>query len=579
MRPALIALALLLVPSPASAQKKSTAEVHKSNLPPERRPTPLPDEVASSKEGKGLGEELGERVLSWHASLARRITAPLAWVALAAPLWLPLSILLVVRLVRRRRAREAERPPAKRERREARGEGARGERPRPGGPRGDRTAPVLIAINLHKDQEPLVARSGQGPAIYDTFLALGPDPDALRSFRELLRRELDAATWASVVNEGRATKLRALGPDWAAAVAIARVTGWLGRHPLIAGQALCVQAPSGLAEGEIEGLALTQADGLGTTLDGEQKQLLYQARRALSRIGANLAEPLSLVATAGQTRLLALLPSHLCEPGERAAAPYALALAVRGVIALDWAIALGLFPAKLATDLRDHLQEHDKLVGTPVPAEGSAVHALEALRGQGCGEPLGLLLASVAGAAFSSSSVAIQLSKRVGGVFAVEAHEALVRLGERLRAALADPSSADRKLLAENARWLLGEVLLSEEVKRAAALVKEVERWSARDPLWRGAGSDPRPPDLALATFHAHRVKVALDSAAGARERLLAILERLGQAGSGEREQRLGAERIGLAVAGLGMPLLHGGDTELLSLGRDAIKLLSREGS
>ncbi len=582
---ALLFVGLGLLPGTSSAQRGKPAgagEVHKSNLPPERRAAPLPDEVAPEKRaGTGIVEEVGDRILAWHHALAGALGASLAWAALASPLWLPLAIVIALKLARRRRTRaptSRERAPERRAG-EERADPSRGERVRPGGPRGDRTAPVLIALNLTREQELLCARSGQGPSLYDTFLGLGPDLESLRCFRQLVARELDAAGWAAAVSEARGTKLRSLAPEWTAAVAIARLTGWLGRHPLVAERSLVVQAPASLAEGELEGLTLTQPDGLGTALDAEQKQLLYQARRALARIAPMLAEPLALTAAAGQTRLLSLLPAHMTEERERSGAPFALGLAVRGLPALDWAIAVGLFPAELAADLRDHLREHDKLVGTPVPAEGSAVHALAALRGQGCGEPLGLLLASVAGAAFSSSSVALRMSKRVGSVFAAEAHEALARLGGRVRAALDDEGSAERALLLENTEALLGAPLLAAEHKRAASLTKEVERWSAKEPLWRAAPDGVRPPDHALATLHAQKVKVALDAAAGARDRLLAILERLGQAGAGEREQRLGAERLGLVVAAFGMALLQGGETELLSLGRDAQKALTPEGS
>jgi hypothetical protein len=535
----------------------------------------LPDEVVASQRGnKAITEELRDQILSWHAALARTLPSPLAWGVILSPIGLPILILILVRVLRRRRRAALARGPRDRRAGEERVDPPR-ERPRPGGPRSDRTAPVLIALNLSKDQEVLVARSGQGPSLYDTLLALGPDLEALRGFRTLIRRELDAAGWASAVADGRVTRLRALGPEWTATVAIARLTGWLGRHPLVAERSLCVQAPSGIGEDAVDGLTLTKSDGLGATLEPEQKQLIYQARRALARIGATIEEPLSLVAAAGQTRLLALLPASLIEAGERAEAPFGLGLAIRGLPALDWAIAVGLFPAELANDLRDHLREHDKLVGTPVPAEGSAVHALECLRGQGSGEPLGLLLASVAGAAFSSGSVALRMSKRVAGVFAAEAHGALERLGDRVRATLADASAPDHKALTENARWLLGELLLSEEAKRAATVVKEVERWSGKDTLWKTAGADaPRPPDLALATLHAYRVKVAMEQAGQARARLFAILERLGHAGEGERERRLGAERLGLTVAAFGMPLLQSSSTELLSLGREALKAL-----
>jgi hypothetical protein len=189
---------------------------------------------------------------------------------------------------------------------------------------------------------------------------------------------------------------------------------------------------------------------------------------------------------------------------------------------------------------------------------------------------IGLLLAAAAGAAFSSSTVILRISKRLGEIKAPPLVAAFGRLGARACAALDDEGSPDRAVLLENLRFVLGQPLLDREHKRATALAREAERLAAREPLWKEkVTAERQSPELALASLHEVEVKLALERAGQAQRRLLELIDRLAHPGGADEEQTLGHRRLGDVLAGLGAPLLRNTSTEILSAGREALAITS----
>ena len=422
---------------------------------------------------------------------------------------------------------------------------------------------------LGVEQTVLLTRSEGDPSLHDTLLALGPDLVALRSLRQASLEAMDPLSWAGMVKDRRAGRLARLALAWSRQVALQRVEAWLRAHPLVKGGNLEVQVPGSLEPADLASLALTQPDGLGVTLDGEQTAVLDHARSALSRAFAD--QPFALLAASSD--LGALLPEELQAELEQGHPRHALPLLCGGISALDWAAKAGLGRPGIGAEFREALREHAKLVGTPVPSEGPVAHALEVVGG-GRMEGIGLLLAATAGAAFSSSTVILRISKRIGEIKANPLLSTFARLGSLACAALDDESSPDRALLLENVRFLLGEPLLDRASKRAAALAREAERLAAKEPLWKGgAAEECKSPELALFSLHELQVKLALERAKQASERLLELIDRLAHPGGSGEEQIIGHRRLGYVIAGLGAPLLRKTSTELLSAGREAMAM------
>jgi hypothetical protein len=500
-----------------------------------------------------------------------------ASVALSAVVWLPLLVLLMIwRAARRRPATPVRRMAASeesgtavRERGPASAKASRSRvMPSAGSSKDDAPEPAALT----RAQETLVVRLSDGLSLYDHFLGLGSDPDTLHRFRNMMREPIRATAWAAAMG-GEAELLRNAGLEWVKDVAAQRLAAWLAAHPLVKEKELRVQLPASLEEDELENLTLTQADGLGVSLSEGQKSLLLQARRTLARVLASSYRPFPLLVAAGATGTRALLPAHLREVSDETRTPWALSLLLEGMVALDWTVAAGLNSSSRGAELRDHLHEHRKLVGTSVPAEGCAVHAIQAL-GEAALEGVGILFAAAAGAAFSPSTVVLRLTQRVAAIRATPVLDALARLGTAAVVTLEDTGAKDRATLLDNLGGIFGAHLLEQELKRTAALVKEVERLSSKDPLWRHGPDSSETPDLALVTLHLMKVQGALSQTAPAVERSLAVFYKLAYAGATPEEQRIAARRMGYAVAALGMPFLRGTSTDLLSAGRDALAAL-----
>ena len=423
------------------------------------------------------------------------------------------------------------------------------------------------SVDISPAQAVLLARSERAPSLHDTLLALGPDLLAWRCLREVAREKLDALAWASTVKDRRAQRLNGLTAIWSRQLALRRVVAWLEDHPLVKESGLEVQVPGTLEPSDLPNLTLTQRDGLGVTLSAEQSALLDHARAALVQAFAN--QPFALLAAS--SALGALLPAELQRELEQGHPPHALPLLLGGLPALDWAAQVGLSRPGIGAEFREALHEHTKLVGTPVPAEGQVAHAIEVLGG-GRLDGIGLLLAAVAGAAFSSTTVILRISKRIGETPS-DTLGALSRLGALACAALDDEASPDHPVLQGNVSFLCGEPLLERESKRAAALLKEAERLAGREPLWKGgAAADLETPDLALVGLYESQVKLGLSRSVQARERMLDLLDRLAHPG-GAGEEAIGYRRLGYVLAGLGAPMLRNTSTELLSAGREAMAL------
>ena len=583
---AIIAAALFLVcGADVDAQgrrpKKDNVEpAYRSNLPPERLPVPIEDD-GSTDVKKPAASETSLFFVSWHAALCRYMPSPAAWAVLAAPVWLPLLIAIVVWMRRRspvpagpaaRKGPPAKAPPPEETTKPAPAPRARRQQAHQ---QTSKVPSVEEAVELSREQEVLCARHGEQLSIYDLFVALGPRADALRAFRRAAQSTLDANRWSGTVRDGKLERLRPLCVLWVRELAMARISAWLSSHPLVKERRLLVQVPGILEPGEVDGLALTEADGLAATLSPELQELQQQGRQALSLVAEASDRPLVLMATAKATGIAALLGPNLgdTEIGEGLQQVYGLWLLLGGVAALNEGAGIGLSRAELGPEFRDALKEHERLVGTPVPAEGCAVHAIQALGG-GNLDGAGTLLAAVAGAAFSPSSIVLRMSKLVGEIKEASTLSALARLGELVAPLLADETSAEGKALLAAIRTVLGEDLLKEEVRRCLAMSREMEKPLAKEPLWKTSSGAPVNPDVALLALHEARVEHTAAQALLARERLLHILEKLANAGERSSEKVIAARRLGCAIAGLGMPLLRSTSTDLLSAAREALASL-----
>jgi len=494
-----------------------------------------------------------------------------AWAVLSAPLWLTAVLVPIIRWRRRPRpdgevkvkdkGRSSSDPDAPK--------GRGGRKRRHTLQSAPREAPIEIG-QLTPAQELLLTRSGGRPSLYDCFLGIGPDLEALRGFRKVLAEACDSHSWAAMVQEKKLDRIEALSTQWAREAAVRRLAGWLSANPAVKGGGLLVQVPASLEGQEVENLTLTHADGLRADLSDEQKNLLFQARRTLSRVLQVSDRPFPLLVAAGATGMRSILPSFLTGEGDRTHAPYALSLVLGGLSALDGVAGAGLNPPEISAEFRDALREHAKLVGTALPAEGCAVHAIE-LIGGGKLDGIGMLLASVAGAAFSTSSVVLRISTRAAEKGAKDTFGVLPRLGALIAAVLDDQNAPDRGAVMANLAWILGEDLLHEEQSRAGALAREFERQTAKDPLWKTSPGSPELPDLALINLHLRRVHEGLLQGGPARDRLLQIFQKLAKPGDRPEERQLGFRRLGYAAAGLGMPLVRSTSTELLSAAREAV--------
>ena len=347
-----------------------------------------------------------------------------------------------------------------------------------------------------------------------------------------------------MVKDRRAGRLERLALGWTRQVALQRVEAWLGSHPLVKAGNLAVQVPGSLEPADLASLDSTQPDGLGVTLGGEQKALLAQARAALSRAFTDAAAgPSRRQLDAGSAAGRGARPRDSARsPAPRAA----------GALRRHRRARLGgqgrAGPARHRRRVsRGPCASTPKLVGTPVPSEGPVAHALEVVGG-GRLEGIGLLLAAAAGAAFSSSTVILPASasasarSRPAPLLNTFARLALARLRRPRRPGLGRPRSRCSTTCAScsASRCSIG------PAKRAAALAPRGRApLAAREPLWKGeAAAECKSPELALFSACTKlQVKLALERAAQAGERLLELIDKLAHPG------RLGTRSSRSAIA------------------------------
>ncbi len=593
-----VSLTLLLGNALSEAQGKRrpgpASTSYQSNVADERAPTPPLDETSYRSAGSGerspapaeFSAVLQDLLLEWQQALRQHMPEELVWGVLASP---ALVLLMLWWLLRRHRRGgqpqgAAAKKPGKpaRARTSARSKSRWGARKRKESRDKGTTDPTLSGVKelagpvptLDDSHKVLLLRGGAGePSFYDMFVGIGPDFEAFTALRKVLRAGLDESHWAGVVRDQQVGELHPVGQEWCREVATTRLANWLSAHPLVLDSGLKVQVPGSLVSSEIEGLTLTAADGLGMDLSKEQEEILVLPRRALAQVFDGALDPCLLMSVAHHAPFPALVSKEISSDPDHRPRSYALFLLLGGQWAMSRVGESRLSHADLGEEFCAAIEEHVKLVGTPVPAEGCAVHALELLEG-GNLEGVGTLMAAVAGAAFSTSAVVLRISMKTGAVQSTQLQGALPRLGALIARCLDDEDTADGQNFKANIQWTLGIDLLAQELERLNAASKQIERSLTKDPLWHTKGEGPRSPDAVLWELHHIRVIETLAAAKTAQARLMVILGQLAASGSSGEDQRKSHARLGYAVASLGMPLLRSTSTELLSAGREVVSAL-----
>ncbi|MCC6750989.1 MAG: hypothetical protein IT371_25255 [Deltaproteobacteria bacterium] len=542
----------------------------RSELPERREPPPSPElaEGAAPREeapSRSLPRRVVDTILELKTYFVEQVTDEVKWIG-GGILVLVVLLAIVRRALRsRRRTRRPGAGPSK-----AQVAAAVLEPLGVPQPSEDEKVPLPEPLVLTPAQELLCAAGVEGFSLYEVCLALGPEVEAVEDFRRVVEAHLAGDAWSTAVSDGRADTLSPLRGPWVRATALRRVERWLAAQPTIKKPGLQVQVPGQLERGELGTLTLTRADGLGVELTEEQEALLGQARDALALTLRAPDHPYQLAAVARELALAALLPAAREDRGP-GATPLPLALLLGGLVAQRHAEGRGLSRLGAGTELCAALDEHHELVQTPVPAEGLATFALSQMDGVEL-PGMGALLAAMAGAAFSPSTVVLKLSKRAGEVSG-EAAAALERLGVRAARALAHPGQGDGPALAEGLSQLVGEPLLAAELRGWATAARSLGKGALRVPLYRDLGAVEQP-DAALVELHRAKLEHAARHAVAARRRVLLILHKLAYEGAHGEHRTAAARRLGYAVAGLGMTLLRSGSTELLSTGREALAAL-----
>lgn len=562
----LVAIAVIVASppgwSPSAAADRSALEREEDQA---RAPAPIED-VADGEGEEPEGRSLGEiargvvdavrgTIESWHAELSKQMSAGAAWGVLASPAGLLALLFFIRRWQRRpRRPKKAKKP--------AEGKPAKAAAPAPR----KTTAPApATPLELSKTRLVLLAPDAGALSLFETLLGLGYEEDSFTALTFTAHAYCDAATWAAAVTDGRPQRLRDLRRYWVRQTILTRVASWVREHPLVAGK-LALQTPGTLADAAVDDLALTQPDGLGADLAAEQQHVLDLARRVLAEAYACDDNPFAL-ARLTHSGVKGVLPaSALRGP----AGSFGVALLLGGINAHERLRAAEI-PAVALDEFCDAVDEHRQLVNAPVPAEGAAVHALTALGG-GNLPGIGTLMASVAGAAFSTSAVVLRISKLAGDLGG-DVGAAVSRVGQLGMAALANPSTGDGKVLEQNIKDVLGRPLLTDEEKRSAELGRAFERRAAKDPLWPGKGKEQEleRPELALHGLYHDLVARAGQQTAAAEVRLFEIMGALAHAGNDGQNLAIAHRRFGYTLIGMGMPLLRGASTEMLSAAREAL--------
>ncbi len=412
-------------------------------------------------------------------------------------------------------------------------------------------------------------QDGRRPSLLETFCVLGADMDAIVGLRRAAKEELDASMWAAAVSFKDLESLRPFRKRWVKETAALRIQRWLSEHPFVTRNNLHVTMPARLQLGELEGMTLTEPSGLGVELEADQQQLIEMARQMLRKICKEAENPYVVLWVAREAEVPEL--AGCSEDDLKDLWPYRIALLVVGMPALEHGIQSRLSSQDGVKGLREALEEHKKLVETPVPSEGAAAHALHKSGGTQL-EGIGTLLAAVAGAAYSASAVVVKISKAAADVPGSSSHDALVNLGELVSQALANPKSAESAKIADNLKRVVGAYDLKRAAKLSTEVTKGAAKLTSKQALWE--------EDTTLSPDHAHSALFAAwtgqlsQLSTATVERMNEVLYKLAYAGKNNANQQIASRRLGYVFAGLGAELLCGTDTETLSAWRDAASAL-----
>jgi hypothetical protein len=545
-----------------------------------------PVEVIETEEEEGEGfftlageflDEVSNTVMGWQKQLTKHMPDVAAWGVISAPLWFVILLTLVRRARRPKhastaRSKNKEKPKADRkseaERRAEKSKGKAADDTRSKRREKRKTKVQDAPAEVFKPtpvQHLLMMQDGRRPSLLETFCVLGADMDAIVGLRRAAMEELDASMWASAINFKDLEALRPFRKRWVKETAALRIQRWLSEHPFVSRDNLHVTMPARLQLGEFEGMTLTEPSGLGVELEADQQQLIEMARQMLRKICKEAENPYVVLWVAREAEVPELVGCS--EDDLKDLWPYRLALLLVGMPALEHGIQARLSSQDGARGLKEALAEHKKLVDTPVPAEGCAVHTLH-LSGGTQLEGMETLLAAVAGAAYSANAVVMKISKAAADVPGNESHDALVNLGEMVSQVLADPKSAESVRIADNLKWLVGDKDLKRAIKLAGEVTKGTDKLAAKQAVWEEDTAST--PDQACAEIAAVSARLLSALSTQAVERMYDILVKLAYAGQDNANAQIACRRLGYAFAGLGAEVVAGTGTDLLSARREA---------
>lgn len=577
--PSLLVLGALLLPWEVSAQarrKKPIAQDKdelRANVLKARPPSRglVVDSTEGQKPGKeggsgvvgevkDLGSSFGDSIVGWHTTLARYMPGPLAWLVLC----LPLIVLLLLVLRSRRKVRKGAAAGGKKGK-------AKGKNGAAGGadglvPSRKHKTEEIVPLKLTPPERLLINADGEQAAIHETFVILGADDNAIRALRPAAASGLDAATWAAALSDMLVTHMRVFRSRWVRAVAVQRVERWLAEHPLVTSSGLQVYMPTALEHSELDALTLTFISGIRAPLIEAQEGLVKQARRSLEQIYNHSDDPYILITAREESEV----PQSLAPLDSDKDAPPTdkLAMLLYGLVGLEHLAQCQSVEEDTWAEFRKAIDEHNNIVDTPVPAEGIAVHFLHEM-GRPPLEGIGTMMAAVVGAAYSLSSVYLQIGKLSSTLASLEQQNLFTRLGKMLSPAISNRKSKNGPHLVKNLRRMLGLNVLQAECKRSADLVRSTERLVAKEPLWEDGTAETISMDVILVHLHRSLVTQLLEHAQVAERRLWEILEMLAHEGKAAGSQQNAHLRIGYTLGAFGMECLRSMSTDILSLGRE----------
>jgi hypothetical protein len=439
-----------------------------------------------------------------------------------------------------------------------------------------RETPVVPLPELQLDpQQQFLLDPHPWPSLHETFVILGADRTVLDMLRKAGQAVMDANSWIAALSLQKAAAVKDLRIRWVKELGAYRVSEWLKNHPLVSRLHWQVSIPQELEVDALQGLELTESSGLGVSLAPAQQALLEEARQVLRGAWQMAEDPYALLRLAKQKNIAALLGTDGSEELKGIPQSVRLTLLLGGLRSLDHQACLEGVSLEMEDEFRQAIDEHYRLVETPVPAEGCAIHALLCSEGRRLAG-MGTLLAAIAGAAYSPSAVVLRLSKFSGELAEQSQTRALEHLGELLVPSLEDSHGEKGKVLLANIQRILGVKLLKEHREQCRELERATVRLASKKPMFAMELEATAQPDVALVQLHVALVDHAYQQALLAEQRMFQILQALANAGTQGEYRRLAHLRLGYAIVGFGMELIRSSsNTELLSAGREALSRLN----